>query len=146
MNRLNLVTLGVRNMVESLDFYQNGLGFEVKVYGNETNPDVIFFNNGGSKISLFPIEKLAADIDSQHPPVRQPGFNGITLAYNGKSKAEVDDVMAMAEKAGAEIVKTPQKTDWGGYSGYFKELNDIYWEVAYGPDWQFDAQDMLVID
>lgn len=146
MNRLNLVTLGVKDMVESLHFYKNGLGFKVKVYGDEANPNVIFFNNGGSKISLFPIEKLAADINPHHPPIRHSDFNGITLAYNGKSKAEVDDVMAMAKKAGAEIIKVPQNTDWGGYSGYFRELNGIYWEVAYGPDWQFDAQDMLIID
>lgn len=145
MNRLNLVTLGVKDMVASLKFYRDGLGFEVKVYGDEANPEVIFFNNSGSKISLFPLDKLAADIDLLNPPVISPGFNGITLAFNGKSTEEVNDVMAMARKAGAEIVKEPQTTNWGGYSGYFRELNGIYWEVAYGSDWQFDDQDMLLI-
>lgn len=145
MNRLNLITLGVKNMVESLTFYREGLGFEVVVYGEETNPDVMFFNNGGTKISLFPIERLVNDINEANPPEISPGFGGITLAYNGKSKEEVDHVFALAKKAGASIVKEPETVFWGGYSGYFQDPNGYYWEVAYGDMWKFDENDMLII-
>ncbi|AXI10877.1 glyoxalase [Oceanobacillus zhaokaii] len=145
MNRLNLITLGVRDMVESLKFYRDGLGFEVVVHGEETNPDVIFFNNGGTKISLFPIENLAKDINDENPPAASEGFSRIALAYNGKSKEEVDEVFSLAEKAGAKIVKKPQTVFWGGYSGYFQDPNGFYWEVAYGEDWAFDENDMLIV-
>ncbi|KMN38776.1 MULTISPECIES: VOC family protein [Lysinibacillus] len=145
MNRLNLITLGVKDMVESLNFYREGLGFEVVVYGEETNPDVMFFNNGGTKISLFPIERLVKDINESNPPEISQGFGGITLAYNGKSKEEVDRVFALAKKAGAEIIKEPVTVFWGGYSGYFQDPNGYYWEVAYGDMWQFDENDMLII-
>jgi uncharacterized glyoxalase superfamily protein PhnB len=145
MNRLNLITLGVKDMVESLTFYREGLGFEVVVYGEETNPDVMFFNNGGTKISLFPIDRLVNDINEANPPEISPGFGGITLAYNGKSKEEVDRVFALAKKAGATIVKEPETVFWGGYSGYFQDPNGYYWEVAYGDMWQFDENDMLII-
>ncbi|WP_431811702.1 VOC family protein [Lysinibacillus sp. FW12] len=145
MNRLNLITLGVKNLVESLTFYREGLGFEVVVYGEETNPDVMFFNNGGTKISLFPIERLVNDINEANPPELSPGFGGITLAYNGKSKEEVDRVFALAKKAGASIVKEPETVFWGGYSGYFQDPNGYYWEVAYGDMWKFDENDMLII-
>jgi len=104
MNRLNLITLGVIDMVESLAFYREGLGFEIVVYGDETNPDVMFFNNGGTKISLFPIERLVKDINEANPPEIGRGFGGITLAYNGKTKEEVDRVFALAKEAGATIV------------------------------------------
>lgn len=145
MNRLNLLTLGVRDMQESLQFYREGLGFEVVVYGEESNPDVIFFNNNGTKISLFPIDRLAKDINEQQPPEIGSGFGGITLAYNGKSKDEVDEVFSLAKKAGAKIVKQPETVFWGGYSGYFQDPNGYYWEVAYGEMWAFDENDMLVI-
>lgn len=145
MNRLNLITLGVKDMVESLTFYREGLGFEVVVYGEEMNPDVMFFNNGGTKISLFPIERLVNDINEANPPEISPGFGGITLAYNGKSKEEVDRVFALAKKAGASIVKEPETVFWGGYSGYFQDPNGYYWEVAYGDMWKFDENDMLII-
>jgi len=145
MNRLNLITLGVKDMVESLRFYREGLGFEVIVYGEETNPVVIFFNNGGTKISLFSIDRLVKDINEANPPVIGNGFNGITLAYNGKSKEEVDQVFELAKNAGAQIVKEPETVFWGGYSGYFQDPNGYYWEVAYGDMWQFDDHDMLII-
>lgn len=146
MNRLNLLTLGVRDMQESLQFYRDGLGFEVVVYGEESNPDVIFFNNNGTKISLFPIDRLAKDINEQQPPEIGSGFGGITLAYNGKSKDEVDEVFSLAKKAGAKIVKQPETVFWGGYSGYFQDPNGYYWEVAYGEMWAFDENEMLIIN
>ncbi|WP_249869536.1 VOC family protein [Oceanobacillus saliphilus] len=145
MNRLNLITLGVKDLVESIQFYRDGLGFDVVVYGDETNPDFVFFNNGGSKISLFQMDELAKDINAEEPPVITEGFGGITLAYNGKSKEEVDEVFALAEKAGAKIVKHPQTVFWGGYSGYFQDPNGFYWEAAYGEMWEFDENDMLII-
>lgn len=132
-------------MVESLAFYRDGLGFEVVVYGDETNPDVIFFNNGGTKISLFPIERLAKDINEENPPKIGTDFTGFTLAYNGKSKEEVDDIFSLVKKAGANIVKEPETVFWGGYSGYFQDPNGYYWEVAYGDMWEFDETDMLII-
>ena len=63
-----------------------------------------------------------------------------------RSKDEVDELFLLVEKAGGKIVKHPQTTSWGGYSGYFTDLDGYYWEVAFGPMWQFDAQVMLIID
>lgn len=143
MNRINLITLGVRDIKTSLKFYRDGLGFET----SETNeePDVVFFKNGGTRLALYPLDELAKDISVEHPPVGN-GFSGITLAYNGKSVQEVDEIMKSAEKAGANIVKPPEKVFWGGYSGYFTDPDGYYWEVAYGEMWQFDENDMLVIE
>ena len=94
---------------------------------------------------MFQIDRLAKDIDEENPPQVSIGFGGITLAYNGKSKEEVDEVFAVAEKAGAKIVKAPEIVFWGGYSGYFQDPNGFYWEVAYGESWQFDENDMLSV-
>ena len=142
MNRINLITLGVKDINKSLRFYRDGLGFETSV--TEENPDIVFFNNKGSKLALYPITLLAEDIDKDRPP-GGTGFSGITLAYNAKSKEEVDEVMAAAEKAGATIVKKAQKVFWGGYSGYFSDPDGYYWEVATSDNMTFDENDMLVI-
>ena len=85
-------------------------------------------------------------MNNDHPPSIKEGFAGITLAYNAKSMEEVDDVLKRAERAGAVIQKQPKKTDWGGYGGYFTDLDGYYWEVAYGEDWEFDDNNMLVIN
>ncbi len=54
--------------------------------------------------------------------------------------------MALAESKGATIVKRPQKVFWGGYSGYFRDPNGHYWEVAYGPYFEYDENGMLKVD
>ncbi|MGM8216219.1 VOC family protein [Bacillaceae bacterium W0354] len=145
MNRINLIALGVKNIAKSLKFYQD-IGFEASIRGTEDEPVIVFFKNQGSKLELYPIELLAKDINEENPPaIATGGFSGITLAYNAKSEKEVDKIFTKVEQAGAEIVKSPKRVSWGGYGGYFKDPDGYYWEVAYGPDWEFDDSDMLVI-
>lgn len=143
MNRINLIALGVKSMNESLRFYRDGLGFETSV--QEESPGIVFFNNRGTKLELFPLEELSKDIDEENPPTGS-GFPGFTLAYNARTLEEVDEIMSKAVQAGATVAKTPQRVFWGGYSGYFIDPNGFYWEVAYSENWKFDEQDMLIID
>lgn len=145
MNRLNLITLGTRDIVKAHNFFKE-LGFDTSIRGTESNPFIIFFRNKGTKIALYPIEELAKDVSKDNPPALSDGFSGITLAYNAKSMEEVDEVLRKAELAGATIQKEPKQTDWGGYGGYFTDLDGYYWEVAYGEDWEFDESDMLIIE
>ncbi|PEY30102.1 glyoxalase [Bacillus cereus] len=145
MNRLNLITLGTKNIVKSHKFFKE-LGFDTSIRGTESNPFIIFFRNEGTRIALYPLEELAKDVNTDNPPTTSNGFSGITLAYNAKSIEEVDEVLKKAELAGAIIQKEPKKNDWGGYGGYFTDLDGYYWEVAYGEDWEFDESNMLVIN
>jgi len=143
MNRINLVTVGVEDMSRSLTFYK-AIGFQTPETGK--NPPIVFFDNEGSKLELFPLKELAKDIAPSAPPARSRGsFSGITFACNMKSKAEVDAMMTRVEKAGGKVVKPPQDVFWGGYSGYFRDPDGYYWELAYAADWQFDDQNMLII-
>ncbi|UOQ83523.1 VOC family protein [Gracilibacillus salinarum] len=145
MNRINLITLGVRDIRKSLKFYRD-IGFEGSVTGDEEKPVIVFFNNEGSKLELFPIEELAKDINEENPPeLSKGGFSGMTLAYNAKSETEVDDILQSVKKIGAQVVKEPQKLSWGGYGGYFIDPDGYYWEVAYGSNWEFDDSNMLII-
>ncbi len=58
-------------------------------------------------------------------------------------EAEVDAVLSKVSELGATIVKSAQKVFWGGYSGYFKDLDGYLFEVAYNPFWEFDENDNL---
>ncbi|MGB9415487.1 MAG: hypothetical protein WCB58_04155 [Acidobacteriaceae bacterium] len=46
-------------------------------------------------------------------------IGGMTLAYNTRSRDEVNLVLAEAESAGARVLKPAQEAFWGSYSGYF---------------------------
>ncbi len=74
---------------------------------------------------------------------RHSAFRGFTLAYNARCKDEVTSIFARAAEAGAHIAKAPQDTFWGGYSGYFTDPDGNYWEVAWGPMFDFSEQGEL---
>lgn len=141
MNRMNIVCLGVKNMEKSIQFYRDGMGFKTDEKSNQ--PAVIFFNTSGTKLELFPIGSLAKDINEKNPPKITTGFSGFTLSYNTKTKEEVDRIIERARMAGAKIEKEPQDVFWGGYHAYFSDLDGYYWEVAWGPDFTFDENNML---
>ncbi|WP_100065457.1 VOC family protein [Miniphocaeibacter massiliensis] len=144
MNRINLICLGVKDLARSLAFYKN-IGFNT--YEKDDSPPIVFFDNQGSKLELYPIEELAKDINEKNPPkLITGGFYGITLACNMKSEVEVDLLIKLVEKHGGIITKRPEKVFWGGYSGYFQDLDGYYWEVAYSSGWKFDENDMLIIE
>lgn len=143
MNRLNIICLGVRNMENAIKFYRDGLGFKTDEKSN--NPAIIFFSTFGTKLELYPLELLVKDINSDNPPDIGVGFGGITLAYNVKTKDEVNKVVELARKSGANIVKEPEDAFWGGFHAYFSDLDGYYWEVAWGPNFKFDDNDMLIM-
>lgn len=144
MNRINVICLGVRDIVKARAFYRDGLGFSTP--NREENPEVVFFSNDGTKLELYPLENLAKDISESNPPAIGSGFGGITLAYNAKTREEVDAVFAKIESLGGKIAKAPHTVSWGGYSGYIQDLDGYYWEIAYWEGWRYDSNDMLIID
>jgi predicted lactoylglutathione lyase len=126
--RVTILTLGVSDLHKATKFYETVLGTPP----NTSYDGVTFIELPGTWISLYPLEKLAEDISPEVPVIRS-GFSGLTLAYNARSKDDVVNIVRRAESAGARVMKEPQKTFWGGFSGYFADLDGYYWEVAWGP-------------
>ena len=124
--RISMITLGVNDLVASVKFYEEGLGFPRR----DSPPEVAFFTLNGTWLGLYGRDALAEDATV---PADGGGFESFVLAHNVHSEAEVDEVMSQALNAGATLVKKPQKVSWGGYSGYFKDLDGHLWEVAHNP-------------
>jgi len=132
--RISMITLGVRDLAAAVEFYEKGLGFPRM----ESPPGVAFFTLNGTWLGLYGREALAEDATV---PAEGRGFKGFTLAHNVESEAEVDAVMAQALRAGAALVKKPQKVFWGGYSGYFEDPDGHLWEVAHNPHFWVGPRD-----
>jgi len=130
--RLTMLTLGVADLNKAMKFYEAVLGTPP----NTSYDGVTFIELPGTWISLYPFESLAKDISPEIPASRS-GFSGITLAHNARSKDDVVAIVERARTAGARVVKEPQETFWGGFSGYFADLDGYYWEVAWGPMFEF---------
>lgn len=131
--RLSVMTLGVADLARSRRFYEDGLGWK----RSTEDEGIVFYQVGGSILALFPREQLAEDAGV---PSQGDGFGGITLAYCTRSKDEVDAVLDEAARAGARILKPAADAFWGGYSGYFADLDGFPWEVAWNPAWTVTSE------
>ncbi|HLY56406.1 MAG TPA: VOC family protein [Stellaceae bacterium] len=136
--RISLVTLGVRDLDRSRAFYER-LGWTRSLRAAE---GVAFFQAGGMALSLYPRADLARDAGV---PSEGTGFAGVTLAFNARSRPEVDAVLREAEDAGGRIVKPAADAFWGGYSGYFSDPDGHLWEVAWNPGFAIAADGSIVL-
>jgi len=126
--RISLVTLGVSDLEKAKAFYEEVIGWKA----SEGPPGIVFFDLGGLVFSLYPHEELAKDYGSTSSSSTSSGF---AIAHNARSREEVDAIFARLKERGATIVKEPEEVFWGGYSGYFSDLDGHKWEVAHNPFW-----------
>ncbi len=124
--RINIITLGTKSLENATKFYEYGLGLpKMHFEGN-----ISFFELNGTWLSLYPWNLLAKDALAESS---SQGFRGFTLCHNVENEQQVIKILEKAKKAGAVIIKPAQKADWGGFSGYFSDLDGHLWEVAYNP-------------
>lgn len=127
--KIGLITLGVKDVKRAREFYTK-LGFRVRPEDEKEESDMVMFPGEGTWLGLFPWDELAKDAGVDAPG---SGFRGVALAHLEPTKEDVRKVMNEARALGAEIVKEAQDVFWGGYSGYFKDLDGHLWEIAMNP-------------
>src|SRR5262245_11892015 len=133
--RITVITLAVEDLERSVTFYRDGLGLMTEgiIGKNFELGAVAFFDlQAGLKLALWPRKSLSRDsglaLGTASP-------TELSIGHNVASKAEVDEVMEEAKRAGAVIVKAAQDTFWGGYAGYFQDPDRHLWEVVWNPHW-----------
>ena len=136
--RIDVITLGVRDLERSLEFYR-ALGLSssgvigTEFPGDETNPSGIaamFELAGGLILALYPRTELAKDAKLTFGPPRTGEFS---IGQLVASKPDVDALLAKAEAAGATLTDEPHDRPWGIYSGYFRDLDGHLWEIIWNP-------------
>ncbi len=140
--RISIITLGVADLPRAIRFYRDGLGLKTTA---DDDADIAFFRTSGTCLALYPRDLLAEEV-SPDLSADVPVFSGVTLAHVARTREEVDAVLALAEAAGGTIVKAAEVAFWGGYSGYFRDLDGHFWEVAWWQDWEFNSDGSLVIE
>ncbi len=134
--RLNIITLGVRDLERAVCFYRDGLGWRKS--SASVGDFAIFKLSTGTALALYPRQLLAADANLQD----LGGFGGVTLAQNVTDKKTVDLVLAQAVRAGGTLLKSARAAEWGGYSGYFADPDEHPWEVAWNPFFAIEQGDL----
>src|SRR5688500_9225140 len=101
--RISVLTLGVADLERSLRFYRDGLGLPTEgIVGREfEHGAVAFFElHGGLKLAVWERDSLAHDSGLPRGG-RSP--TELSIGHNVANGREVDDVMAQAERAGAQV-------------------------------------------
>lgn len=132
--RITVLTLTVDDLEKSFEFYSKGLGLASKgIIGKEFEYGAVAFFDlaHGQKLALWPRKSLAYDTGL---PVGTPNSTEFSLGHNVSSKKEVDEIMSLALSAGATLVKKAQDTFYGGYAGYFQDLDGHLWEIVWNPE------------
>ncbi|MEV8320135.1 VOC family protein [Streptomyces sp. NPDC059900] len=119
------ILLGVRDMDRAKQFYTEGLGWKIK---NDYGVSVFFETDGASPVGFYGREGLAQQVGTG---AEGSGFSGLVLTYVVRSQERVDDIMAEARKAGAEILKPAGELPWGGYGGTFADPEGYIWSLGY---------------
>jgi uncharacterized glyoxalase superfamily protein PhnB len=135
--RISLVTLGVQDVSRARAFYER-LGWR----GQEVE-ETVFFQAGGIVVVLWGRKKLADDAGVQD--ARLDGFGGVALAHNVQTTAEVDEVLAVAQQAGATITRPARETFYGGYAGCFTDPDGHVWEIAHNPGFTLGPEGELTV-
>ena len=136
--RVTLITLGAANLAASRAFYER-LGWQAH---HNSSDSVVFFQIHGAVLGLFGREALA---DDQGRPGTPLGTGAMTLAQNFATEKEVDAAYAAAIEAGGTPLKAPEEVFWGGYSGYWADLDGHVWEVAMNPFWPLAEDGSLTL-
>lgn len=128
--RISLITLAVDDLDRAVAFYQ-AMGL---TRNGDFTDGVAFFQLGGLILALWPRAELEKDSG-----VTLGRASAMALAYNTRTKDEVNAVLQAAEKAGGRVVKPAQHAVWGGYQGYFEDTEGHLWEAAWNPGFAIDA-------
>jgi catechol 2,3-dioxygenase-like lactoylglutathione lyase family enzyme len=134
--RIKVITLGVSDLTQSLHFYRDGLGLQTQgIIGTEFEDGaVVFFNmNDDLILALYPTAALTKDAKVLAGPKNPAAF---AIGHIVRSRQEVDAVIEQAPHAGAKITDPARERFWGGYSGYFQDLDGHLWEIAWNPQWE----------
>jgi catechol 2,3-dioxygenase-like lactoylglutathione lyase family enzyme len=136
---VDVITLAVADLEQSLAFYRDGLGLQTsgvigtEFAGGDLEPAgavVMFELRGGLIMCLYPRTELAKDANVLFGPSKTGEFS---IGHAVSSKAEVDAVLAQAQAAGATLTDQPHDRPWGIYSGYFRDPDGHLWEVIWNP-------------
>ena len=134
--RVSLITLGVRDVARARTFYER-LG-----WAGAQVEDTVFIQAGGLGLVLWGRDALTEDAG-----ITDDGgsYGGIALAHNVRRRAEVDEIVAAAEGAGATVTRRPAETFYGGYAAYFRDPDGHVWEVAHNPGFTLEDDGSLTL-
>jgi len=135
--KLSFITLAVDDLLRSVAFYRDGLGWQTEgIVGREFHDEVtgadgtiaFFALDTGLMLGLYERANLAKDAGVPPGPRSTTEFS---LGIPAGSRSEVDELLRQAEAAGAALTAPAHMRPFGVYSGYFTDPDGHLFEIAW---------------
>jgi uncharacterized protein len=135
--KIFFITLAVADLPASLAFYRDGLGWPTEgIVGEEFHDEVTGADGtiafvkleDGVLLGLYERSNLAKDAGLPVGPASSTEFS---LGIPATSQAEVDELLQLAEAAGATLTAPAHLRPFGVYSGYFADPDGHLFEIAW---------------
>jgi predicted lactoylglutathione lyase len=122
---ISCITVPTDNLQKSIAFYRDGLGLTVE----EQDEEHATFDLDGVYLVVLDRSEFGTYVERVgHRPAGRGAAETI-ISYFADTKADVDTLMAKAQRAGAQI--SAASDDDGVYSGYFTDPDGHAWEVLF---------------
>jgi uncharacterized protein len=122
--RIDAITLGVSDLAEATEFYEEGLGGSV--VPTERDALAVALGPNSSRLYLRPWQEVASSAGVE---TASTGFRAFTLSYILDSADAVDAVLARVKRHGGRTSKAPKAAFWG-YSAYVTDPGGFLWKIA----------------
>lgn len=135
--KIHFITLAVDDLDRSVAFYRDGLGWPTEgIVGREFHDDVtgadgtiaFFKTEDGPLLGLYERVNLARDASLPAGP-RSPAEFSIGIPAG--SREEVDELLRLAEAAGATRTAPAHMRPFGVYSGHFTDPDGHLFEIVW---------------
>lgn len=138
--QVNMITLGVRDLRASREFYEKVVGWTPL----PSRPSIEFFQLGGLVLALVLNGKLAKE---QHITEKSGGgaFQRVLFSHLVATREDVDAIHRRLASGGADIPVPPEAIRWGGYSFTFADPDGHRWRVICHPHWTVEEDGSLAM-
>jgi len=137
---VSAVTLGVRDVETSRDFYEHGLGLPVVQH----IPGEIAFLQGAPG-QLLALWNVASMPDEYGDVAFGPSAPPMSIGHNVATRAEVALLVDALLAAGGTLVNPPTTRDWGGTSACVADPDGFRVDVVHNPAFHVAADGTVTV-
>lgn len=130
--KISFITIAVSDLKKSVNFYKNGFGFPTKGIQDGNEEHCMFDLDNNFSLVLYSRQAFLSLTANPNQTEKSAGF---ILSHNAQSKAQVDEILKAALKAGATQIGQIQDEPWG-YSASIADPDGHQWEIVFMPHYE----------
>lgn len=133
--RISCISLPVKNLKKSLQFYRDGIGLSADGLAElaDGEKQVSLQIEGAQYLVLLTRQSFSEYAEKAKQTVADSASSECIFTYFASTQHEVDEILKRAEKNGGSVFQRPM-LETPGYTGYVKDPDGHIWEIMLNPN------------